>query len=280
MIIGVLVSLVISFFVYPRFVVSIFFFVFFFFFADVFDGFHLTDRLARKALPKDLSSTVQQLSTLYGRIVSHFLAEHAGVPLDADREFRSIEYSTQVALLRHAEYIEHAKREPSVRGPFPASSYTNLVKGCQLILDRFTTLRMAMIPSFESASKQIRRNFIVPAYVERSELVTNVILHFYILSGALWTELPLPAVLPVSEIDAELLVFKISFSDFWWFFFGLAIGCGRREKEAARQTYASPSGQGHVQALRGRLFRLLLLCVRLPPSAPSLKPEIAFCFIY
>lgn len=176
---------------------------------------------ARVELRKGLSQLFINMSWLYNRLVavysvnrkpditdsfdhsinvSHALSKSA-------REFIEMELFLQLSLLKLRELLSQTPNEPRMKGPFPVNTYNDILIGCQNILDKLLSMRIAVTKQEWYTS--IRRDFIIPVSKERKDLVGNTILYFYILAAALRLKTPLPPYLPPAEKARKNLIKKI-----------------------------------------------------------------------
>ncbi|RHZ54171.1 hypothetical protein Glove_429g25 [Diversispora epigaea] len=123
------------------------------------------------------------------------------------KEFMDMELFLQVSLLKLSDLLAQTPNEPRLKGPFPRGTYNEILSGCQNILDKLLSMRIAVTKEDRYAS--VRRDFILPISRERKELVGNVLLYFYILAAALKLKTPLPIYLPPAEKARRRLVKKI-----------------------------------------------------------------------
>ncbi|CAG8441266.1 7037_t:CDS:2 [Funneliformis mosseae] len=187
---------------------------------------------ARVELRKGLSQLFVNMSWLYKKLVSVYSvmpevqpanegdvtssSKHSTVRLtpqashrlsQSTKEFMDMELILQVSLLKLTDLLAQTPNEPRMKGPFPIHTYSEILTGCQNILDKLLSMRIAVTQ--EEWYKLVRRDFIIPMSKERKELVGNVLLYFYILAAALRLKTPLPPYLPPAEKARRRLVKKI-----------------------------------------------------------------------
>ncbi|KAF0395344.1 Fusaric acid resistance protein-like-domain-containing protein [Gigaspora margarita] len=177
---------------------------------------------ARAELRKGLSQLFVNMGWLYKKLVSIYSVEsevqepsnsnHTPVMIKtrisiSTKEFMDMELLLQISLLKLRGLLEQTPNEPRLKGPFPVSTYRQILIGCQNILDKLLSMRIAVTK--EEWYSVIRRDFISPIAEERRELVGNVLLYFYVLAAALRLKTPLPAYLPPAERARKQLLTKI-----------------------------------------------------------------------
>jgi hypothetical protein len=171
---------------------------------------------ARAELRKGLSQLIINMSWLYNKLVfiysdrndaanSASLSSHQLTV--SSKEFMEMELFLQLSLIKLKELLSQTPNEPRMKGPFPVESYNKIIIGCQNILDKLLSMRIAVTK--EEWYTSIRNNFLLPISKERKDLVGSVLLYFYILAAALRLKTPLPPYLPPSEKARRRLVKKI-----------------------------------------------------------------------
>ncbi|RIA95229.1 Fusaric acid resistance protein-like-domain-containing protein [Glomus cerebriforme] len=179
---------------------------------------------ARVELRKGLSQLFINMSWLYNKLVAVYSAKprfdndatdssNLMVNLTpqalsrSTKEFMEMELYLQLSLLKLKELLSQTPNEPRMKGPFPIKTYSEILMGCQNILDKLLSMRIAVTK--EEWYTSIRRDFTIPVSKERKDLVGNTILYFYILAAALRLKTPLPPYLPPAEKARRRLVKKI-----------------------------------------------------------------------
>ncbi|CAG8489273.1 22712_t:CDS:2 [Racocetra persica] len=177
---------------------------------------------ARVELRKGLSQLFVNMGWLYKKLVAIYSVQsevqdesnpnHVSVMIKnrlsiSTREFMDMELFLQISLLRLRSLLEQTPNEPRMKGPFPVSTYRQILIGCQNILDKLLSMRIAVTK--EEWYSIVRKDFIVPIAEERRELVGNVLLYFYVLAAALRLKTPLPPYLPPAERARRQLLKKI-----------------------------------------------------------------------
>ncbi|PKY38564.1 hypothetical protein RhiirA4_336561 [Rhizophagus irregularis] len=179
---------------------------------------------ARVELRKGLSQLFINMSWLYNRLVAIYSINRKDYDDDDNnntdhpvnisqalsksaREFIEMELFLQLSLLKLRELLSQTPNEPRMKGPFPVKTYSEILSGCQNILDKLLSMRIAVTKQEWYTS--IRRDFIIPVSKERKDLVGNTILYFYILAAALRLKTPLPPYLPPAEKARKKLIKKI-----------------------------------------------------------------------
>jgi hypothetical protein len=180
---------------------------------------------ARVELRKGLSQLFINMGWLYNRLVAVYSVNRKSDDDDnrdssdhtvnvtpqalskSAREFIEMELFLQLTLLKLKDLLSQTPNEPRMKGPFPVKTYNEILIGCQNILDKLLSMRIAVTKQEWYTS--IRRDFIIPVSKERKDLVGNTILYFYILAAALKLKTPLPPYLPPAEKARRKLVKKI-----------------------------------------------------------------------
>ncbi|CAG8735631.1 12752_t:CDS:2, partial [Cetraspora pellucida] len=177
---------------------------------------------ARVELRKGLSQLFINMGWLYKKLVAIYSVpsgiqdesnpNHVSVMIKnrlsiSTKEFMDMELHLQISLLRLHSLLEQTPNEPRMKGPFPVSTYRQILIGCQNILDKLLSMRIAVTK--EEWYSVVRKDFIAPIVEERRELVGNVLLYFYVLAAALRLKTPLPAYLPPAERARRQLLKKI-----------------------------------------------------------------------
>ncbi|CAG8457794.1 15366_t:CDS:2 [Racocetra fulgida] len=177
---------------------------------------------ARVELRKGLSQLFVNMGWLYKKLVAIYSVpsevqdesnpNHVSVMIKnrlsiSTKEFMEMELFLQISLLRLHSLLEQTPNEPRMKGPFPVSTYRQILIGCQNILDKLLSMRIAVTK--EEWYSIVRKDFIVPIAEERRELVGNVLLYFYVLAAALRLKTPLPPYLPPAERARRQLLKKI-----------------------------------------------------------------------
>ncbi|CAG8472731.1 1666_t:CDS:2 [Paraglomus occultum] len=172
---------------------------------------------ARVELRKGLSMLFINMSWLYKKLEAVFSAsperptnrtenlQQTNVVINSEdghlnesaREFLDLELFLQVSLLKLYDLLNETSNEPRLKGPFPQTSYREIITSCQNILDKLLSMRIAVTK--EEWYGAIRRDFIIPINKQRRELVGNVLLYYYTLAAALQLKTPLPPYLPPAE---------------------------------------------------------------------------------
>ncbi|OZJ03581.1 hypothetical protein BZG36_03049 [Bifiguratus adelaidae] len=183
---------------------------------------------AREELREGLSNLLLNLAWLYNQhvaIQSHKVGQQSvgrgtsesdnmvAVTVEQEAELarealRQLEREIQVDLLRLRALLEETPHEPRFKGPFPTETYNALLTSCQNILDRFTSMRIALSRS-PAMNVEVHRDFILPVNAERREMMQNVLLFFYTLASALKLKTPLPPGLPPAQQSWKRLMHKI-----------------------------------------------------------------------
>ncbi|KAI0219200.1 hypothetical protein L0F63_001818 [Massospora cicadina] len=172
---------------------------------------------ARREFRLGLSSFFLKLSGLYLRLVEMHSVPAADPPratrslgsgasgcAQSLHQFLELELGLQLQLLELGELLSHTAHEPRLKGPFPASTYRQVLQSCQVLLDKFVAMRIVVTKDEWQA--RVRADFVVPLNGFRSDLVGNVVLYFYILASALHLKSPLPPYLPPASLARRRLV--------------------------------------------------------------------------
>ncbi|KAJ9103734.1 hypothetical protein QFC21_002194 [Naganishia friedmannii] len=124
------------------------------------------------------------------------------------RQFLSMELHLQIQLIKLRALLIQTANEPRLKGPFPKDTYGGIINSCQTMLDRFHSMRC--VTTRQEWDNTIHRDFIRPVNTERKEMVSNVILYFYLLAASLRLRFPMPASLPPAETARIRLVNAMS----------------------------------------------------------------------
>jgi hypothetical protein len=122
-------------------------------------------------------------------------------------QFQHVELSLQVSLVELQGLLAYAPNEPRLKGPFPAKTYEAMLTSCQVILDKFLSIRIVILKDVWAT--QVRRDLMLPASKELMEMAGSVLLYFYLLASALQLKTPLPPYLPPAEKAREMLMIKL-----------------------------------------------------------------------
>ncbi|KAL1921246.1 uncharacterized protein VTP21DRAFT_10962 [Calcarisporiella thermophila] len=122
-------------------------------------------------------------------------------------DFVEMELALHRDLLRLFDLLALTPGEPRLKGPFPVSTYSQMLTSCQNILDKLLCIRVVV--TREEWFLSVRRDFIIPVNKERKEMVGNVLLYLYVLSSALHLKTPLPPYLPPARQSWRKLIHRI-----------------------------------------------------------------------
>ncbi|KAJ1972392.1 hypothetical protein H4R35_004699 [Dimargaris xerosporica] len=120
--------------------------------------------------------------------------------------FRKLLRKTQDLLVRSQAMLEESAMEPRLRGPFPSSTYSEILRRLQNVLDRFVS--MAVITNY--ISPQAHGSIITPFNRHgRRDMTAAVLINLYALAGALRSKSPLPPYLPSARASRARLIARI-----------------------------------------------------------------------
>ncbi|KAF7728169.1 hypothetical protein EC973_006563 [Apophysomyces ossiformis] len=187
---------------------------------------------ARVELREGLSDFLLRLAWLYQKLVSiyshspqhHHATVFAGVQLERDvseaqimtieaqrqlatQTFMDLELSLQRSLLELQDLLTQTPNEPRLKGPFPVETYRAMLTSCQNIVDKFLSMRTAILK--DTWYEGVQKALIIPANIERREMVGNVLLYFYLLASALRLKTPLPPYFPPARKAWQSLLVRL-----------------------------------------------------------------------
>jgi len=145
--------------------------------------------LSRKQVRLEVATIIRDLAVLYSKIVSFFVKEN--ISEDGLGFCSKLEGAIQLAIIKSKTLLSVTDLEPRLKGTFPVPLYSELLDGCQRVLDQLISLRM-----MDRLDDQVRKEVIYPLNDLRKEMVKQVLLLFYIVSGAVLSRSPLPMYLP------------------------------------------------------------------------------------
>ncbi|KAJ1980810.1 hypothetical protein H4R34_002313 [Dimargaris verticillata] len=120
--------------------------------------------------------------------------------------FRKLLRKTQDLLVRSQAMLEESAMEPRLRGPFPLSTYREIIRRLQNVLDRFVS--MAVITNY--ISPRAHGSIITPFNRHgRRDMTAAVLINLYALAGALRSKSPLPPYLPSARASRARLIARI-----------------------------------------------------------------------
>jgi hypothetical protein len=158
---------------------------------------------ARTAVRKNLARVFQDLGLLLIKLLG--LLNCDGVPSQKKmNSFMNAELSIRVLLSETASRLEDTVHERRFKGEFPKQTYVQLLDSVESILDDFESIRLgALKQNFPHIHLQSQYPVLDSLC---KELVGQILLFFYVLSGAMELKTPLPPQLPdVSGSHSRLL---------------------------------------------------------------------------
>ncbi|KAG0173920.1 hypothetical protein DFQ30_006552 [Apophysomyces sp. BC1015] len=187
---------------------------------------------ARVELREGLSDFLLRLGWLYQKLVSIYThppnqhqpsvfmdiqpendaSETQIMTMDAQRQlttqtFMDLELTLQRSLLELQDLLAQTPNEPRLKGPFPVDTYRAMLSSCQNIVDKFLSMRTAILK--DTWYEGVQKTFIMPANAERREMVGNVLLYFYLLASALRLKTPLPPYFPPARKAWQSLLVRL-----------------------------------------------------------------------
>ncbi|KAI9202197.1 Fusaric acid resistance protein-like-domain-containing protein [Polychytrium aggregatum] len=165
---------------------------------------------ARTELRKELSGSLFDMAILYTKLVGIFESgQPRSAPQDLD-QFLEQELSIRLKLTEQQLLLAQTAHEPRLKGDFPAIVYGQILDACNRILDRFVAIRAAIMgyeqfletPSIADTDGE----------AHRVAMIGEILLTFYVLSGAMILKAPLPPFLPNIEACRQRLICNLGHS--------------------------------------------------------------------
>ena len=122
-------------------------------------------------------------------------------------KFIQLESTLQSQILQLDEYVQHAPHEPRLKGPYPAQVYHEILKSCQVLLDRLLTMRS--VHQQVTVKDEAWRDYLNPSRRERYDMFGTVQMTFYLAASALQIKAPLPQYIPSAAGSRKRLMIKI-----------------------------------------------------------------------
>ncbi|KAI8593435.1 Fusaric acid resistance protein-like-domain-containing protein [Geranomyces variabilis] len=160
---------------------------------------------ARKALRLGLADAILDIGILYARLAGLFVSEREIGRAD-QAEFMEDEMELRMELARLGALMKDAEHEPRLRGRFPVEKYARIVRGCEQILNQFVSMRAGMT---SSGFDHVRASFVKPVRSQRAQMISEILLYFHLISGALILRRPLPPRFPDARAARAALVAAI-----------------------------------------------------------------------
>jgi len=157
--------------------------------------------LARKELREVLASSISVFGQQFTKLVRAF--HQTKLKPDEIALFEKTELKLQMSIFRCFDLLIQGKQEPRLKGPFPLRPYQEILSSLQFILDRFVSIRLALSYGIDD---EVREHMIIPLSSQRKDMTKNIMLCFYIYSGALRSRDPLPYYLPEASKQREKLI--------------------------------------------------------------------------
>lgn len=147
---------------------------------------------ARTAVRKGISRMYQDMSTLLIQLVGLMTAQDAAQnQKKTTRDFLRAEMALRVAWSEVVTSLKDTDHERRFKADFPKETYAKILTSIESILDRFESIRLSIgKKEFRLQPTQPEINSLV------QELIGQVLLYFYVLSGAMQLKTPLPPQLP------------------------------------------------------------------------------------
>jgi hypothetical protein len=169
--------------------------------------------LARKELRKGMCDTVNMLrmyldmyevlcllGSYYSKLFSKFMEDRIETALSL--EFEKLEAKIQLRIVKHSDLLALAAAEPRIKGKFKVGEVRTCLKCCQFILDRIRSMRL----SLKGFGNDVRQDILKPLNGFRKEMIADVLMLFYIITGALHSKVPLPHYLPRARKSRDILL--------------------------------------------------------------------------
>lgn len=150
--------------------------------------------LARKELRKGMAMCLRNMGVYYRTIATDLLSLKGYLTAEAT----SIEQEIQFSILHLQGLLSFVSSEPRLRGPFPTEDYRTLLVSFQNLFDRLSALRLFVGRGF---SKKVRKELVAPLNEQRKDMVTNALVTFHVLSGALYLKGRIPQHLPSAMVS-------------------------------------------------------------------------------
>ncbi|KAJ3279366.1 hypothetical protein HK104_001531, partial [Borealophlyctis nickersoniae] len=180
MLLGVLVSILVTSYVYPF--------------------------LARVQLRHGLSTTLFNMGTLY----SHLALLVSDPTTSSPDAIRAMEAALRKQMDDHLVLVELTMNEPRLRGPFPVDVYRECVERCRNMVERMGSIRKIMSEGREGDQEEfVSRMLVEPVGLYRRDMFAAILLHFHVLAGSMASKTPLPAFLPAARAARLRLMAKI-----------------------------------------------------------------------
>ena len=158
---------------------------------------------ARTAVRKGISLVYQDISALLVEILKMINSDNSPDPLKI-KELTNLELRLRIS---YSE-LEKSLKETNHEGfNFPVETYSKILSSIQKILNRFSSIRMG-VSREEFPNSSIRENEHIDKLCK--EMIDQVLLHFYVLSGAMKLKLALPPRLSDAQGSRERLLMAIS----------------------------------------------------------------------
>ncbi|KAJ3161446.1 hypothetical protein HDU86_007228 [Geranomyces michiganensis] len=160
---------------------------------------------ARKALRLGLADAILDIGILYARLTGLFVSDRE-VGMADQAEFMEDEMELRMELATLGALMQDAEHEPRLRGRFPVQKYARIVRGCEQILNQFVSMRAGMT---SAGFDHIRASFVTPVRAQRAHMISEIMLYFHLISGALILRRPLPPRFPDARAARAALVAAI-----------------------------------------------------------------------
>ncbi|ORZ16323.1 hypothetical protein BCR42DRAFT_465619 [Absidia repens] len=151
--------------------------------------------VARHAVRKSIPATLDEQADYFTFLMGTFLYHLPTTPPTVEDIKRSIKMENRIQESIDAcnVLLELTDNEPRMRGPFPKAFYTAIINAMQDLLDRMSSIRVALFKMSPTVKKNICQH---EYYIFRRDMIASVLLHFFTLSSALRSKTPLPIYMP------------------------------------------------------------------------------------
>lgn len=118
------------------------------------------------------------------------------------------ENAMQLTMIELNAQLQHAPNELRLKGPFPATEYSQLLRHTQRILDVFQDISVLIAKDPKPSSRELE--IIEYTTLERTELCNRIFLNFYLISSAMRLGFPLPNKMPSTEHAIDRMLAKLN----------------------------------------------------------------------
>ncbi|KAG0167567.1 hypothetical protein DFQ30_005904 [Apophysomyces sp. BC1015] len=161
--------------------------------------------VARHATRKTISGIINELGEYYTYLTSTFLYHDPHVP-PSDEDIKTaekMERKIQSSIDASFVLLQLTEHEPRFKAPFLKNFYESMIVSMRNLLDRLMSMRTALT----KMPLEVKQDICQPEYyVLRREMISALMLHFYILSSSLKVKASFPVYMPSAAEARERLM--------------------------------------------------------------------------